>query len=115
MPRTARRPATERGNHRHRLKSPLRRFIDLDRRRRGKPQPANQPTRFEFSEALGQYIRADSREVRFQSGEAPRAVSKFAKHQHGPALAEQFHCVGEPAGIVVTPFFLALPMLSYFL
>ena len=53
-------------------------------------------------------------QVALQLGEAPWAVRELAKHQHRPALAEQFHRMGEAAGIVVAPFFLAFPPFSYF-
>ena len=55
---------------------------------------------------LRQHIGADPGKIGLQLRKAARSVSELAQHQHRPALAEQLHRVGEPAGIVVAPFFL---------
>ena len=72
----------------------------------------DEPARLELGQALGQDIGADSRKIRLELGEAARPISQLAKHEHRPALAEQLHRVGEPAGVVVAAFLLAFPSFS---
>ena len=99
---------------RHRFEAPFGRLIDLDRGRRRKPRLAHEPARLELGQALGQHVGADPLEVGLQLGKAARAVGQLAQHQHRPALAEQIQRMGQAAGVVVAPFFLALPQFSYF-
>jgi hypothetical protein len=112
--RTSSRPFAETRYDWDGLESPRRRFIDLDRRRRRKPDLSDDSARLELGEPLSEHIRTDPRKVRFQLGKAPRPISKLAQHQHRPSVADEVERMGKPAGIVVAPFVFRFPIVSYF-
>ena len=64
----------------------------------------------QLGEALAQDICADSLKIGLEPGEATRAISELAQHQHRPALAKQLHRMGQAAGVVIATFF----VVSYF-
>ena len=72
------------------------------------------PAILELGQALGQDIGADSRQVGLQFRETARPEHQFAQHQQRPALANQIKRMGQAASIVISPFWITLPRLSYF-
>src|ERR1043165_2478552 len=114
MPGAARRPTAERSDQRNGFQSPFCRLVDLDRSGRRELRLAHETAFFELGESLRQHIRADSLEVSLELGKAAGPVSELPKHEHRPPFAEQFHRMSKAARVLVAPFLLALPRLSYF-